>query len=154
MELEGLSGVQRFGAKCMPRPKRLNRGVAVAICTIGLFLELNVSAKSAAGPSRLDVKEDGTAHVQGPVLQNSHRCEVDGVCFLRLSVDGQDVRVIYGAEQHEACPGGFSNKTASDAAWSVKKGALIEASGKHHFTKDARIPSGLHVIAVCDSTGY
>lgn len=136
----------------MPRQKWINRVVATSV--VGLFLGLTVAVKSAALPSRLDVKEDGMAHVQGTVLQNSHRCEVDGVCFLRLSVDGQDVRVIYGAEQDEACPGGFSNKMASDVAWSAKKGDIIEAFGKHHLTKDARIPSGLHVIAVCDSTGY
>lgn len=124
----------------------------MAVCWLDV---LAVSPGRTAGvPSRLEIKADGTAYVTGKLVENSHMCEGDGTCFLRLSVNGQEVRIAYGAEQHEACPNGFRNKVAMDAAWALKKGQRLEALGRHQYFEHPRIPKGQHVIAVCDSAGY
>lgn len=70
--------------------------------------------------------------VNGTVLQNSHRCAVDGICFLELQkMDGTTVQITYGWESLGEGIICHSDKALSDLAWAIKPGQVIEAKGQY-----------------------
>lgn len=70
--------------------------------------------------------------VNGTVLRNSHRCAMDGLCFLELQKpDGTTVQINYGWESLGEGIVCHSDKALSDLAWAVKPGQVVEAKGQY-----------------------
>lgn len=78
------------------------------------------------GTDKLKTNQDGTATVTGIVLENSHRCEVDAQCFLRLRVDDQEVIVIYGPAESEQ----VTNIRDTSGEWKIRKGDHVKSYGR------------------------
>jgi hypothetical protein len=100
----------------------------VAQLSVGCVHEFHnlATATISVGTDKLKIHQDGTATVTGIVLENSHRCEVDARCFLRLRVDNQEVIVVYGPAEGEE----VTNVRDTSAEWKIKKGDHIKSYGR------------------------
>lgn len=83
-------------------------------------------AANPAPSDQLKVNSDGTATVTGTVLENSHACEVDARCFLRLRVADAEVVVVYGPAEGEKAP----HVRDTRQEWNMKIGEHVEAYGR------------------------
>jgi len=88
---------------------------------------------ASAADCSLKVESDGTATVRGEVTRNDQGCARDIACYLQLSCDGRNVRVIYdpGDSPHE-----FTNEDATSVATRMKPGDVIDAHGGYSKFKD------------------
>lgn len=75
---------------------------------------------------QLKADSDGIAKVTGIVLENSHGCEADGACFLRLQVADSEVFVDYSPLHGEE----LRPVRNTDQESKMKKGDRVEAYGK------------------------
>lgn len=83
-------------------------------------------ATTPATFGQLKANSDGTAIVTGMVLENSHSCERDGVCYLRLRVDNTEVGVVYVGAEGEKTP----HVRNTDQDWKIEKGDHVDAYGR------------------------
>lgn len=79
-----------------------------------------------------------TSVLSGTIVRNSHRCQMDGICFLEVQkIDGAVVQIYYGWESLGDGIVCRADQTLSNIAWSLKPGQVIEAKGQ--VAQDRRI---------------
>lgn len=114
---------------------------------IAVFIIVTIFAiaKSSCADS-LKIQDDGTAYVEGKVIEHSSGCEVDGACSLTVQVDGQKVALVY-AEGDVECA---NTQAASWVRWgtNVKKDTVVKAYGAYTKQGDT------YRLAFCDSKDY
>ncbi len=114
---------------------------------IVVLLIVAVSTISASAyADSLKIQDDGTAYVDGKVVEQTSGCEVDGACSIIVQVDGQKVALVY-AEGDVECP---NTQAASWVKWgtNVKKDTVIKAYGAYTKQGDT------YRLAFCDSKDY
>lgn len=114
---------------------------------IALFLIVAVFAIStSAYADTLNILDNGTAYVEGKVIEHTSGCEVDGACSVTVQVDGQKVVLVY-AEGDVECP---NTQAASWVKWgsNVKKDTVIKAYGAYTKQGDT------YRLTFCDSKDY
>lgn len=94
----------------------------------------------------LKVWGDGTAYVQGKVVDYKSGCEVDGVCSVVLEAKGQKVVLVY-AGGDAAC---MNTQAVSWIHWgdNVKNGTVLKAYGAYTKLGDA------YALVFCESKDY
>ncbi len=111
------------------------------------FLIIAVFAISASAiADTLKILDDGTAYVEGKVIEHTSGCEVDGACSITMQVNDQRVVLVY-AEGDVECP---NTQAASWVNWgtNVKKDTVVKAYGAYTKQGDT------YRLAFCDSKDY
>lgn len=112
---------------------------AIAHVIFGSFL-LSVTACAADQPPPTSITVDqNRATVRGVVEQNVKRCDVNGPCYLLLSVDGSELRVYYHQGEAAQCANDESTRTGL----AIVAGDVIEAVGLHSLANRT------HIVDVC-----
>src|SRR5690349_10581455 len=102
--------------------------ILMAVQLVGCFHGFRNLPPAAISESddKFKINQDGTATVTGIVRENSHSCEVDAQCFLRLRVDGHEVIVVYGPAEGEQ----VTNVRDTSGEWKIKKDDHVRAYGR------------------------
>ncbi len=75
-------------------------------------------------------------NIRGVVTENSHKCEVDGICAFHVKTrEGRIIDVIYGRE--EPFPAGCEVKDTK-TAWALKKGQTVDVNVSDKFKETDR----------------
>ncbi len=97
--------------------------------TVVLLIVSVFAIATTAGADILKILDNGTAYVEGKVIDHTSGCEVDGACSIIVQVDGQKVALVY-AEGDVECA---NTQAASWVKWgtNVKKDTVIKAYGAY-----------------------
>jgi hypothetical protein len=108
-----------------------------------LLSAVGVLACAAPAPTGSDtllrVGADGSATVEGRVLENHLGCRRDLACYLRLDRAGEEVRIYYHRGESTPCLDAHAARQAS----AIAPGARVRAVGRYRYA------GGLHLLDVC-----
>jgi len=111
------------------------------------LLALGAAACAACAPrapaTLLRIGPDGTATVEGTVLENNLGCTHDLACFLRLDLDGADLRIDYHRGESPPC----LDRNVARQGVKIAPGTRVRAAGRY------RRAGALHVLDVCMAPG-
>ena len=114
---------------------------------IVIFIIMTVSSISTfACADTLKIWNDGTAYVEGTVIEHTSGCEVDGACSLIVQVNSQKVALVYAEGDFEC----INTQAASWVNWgtNVKSGTIIKAYGAYTKHGDT------YRLVFCNSKDY
>lgn len=93
-----------------------------------------------------EIKNDGTAYVEGRVIEHTAGCEVDGSCSLTVQANNQKVVLIYAQGESEC----KNTQAASWVKWgeNIKIGSMVKAYGAYSKNGD------MYWLVFCDSKDF
>jgi len=114
---------------------------------LAFLLALGVAACAACAPrapaTQLRTGPDGMATVEGTVLENNLGCTHDLACFLRLDLDGAELRIDYHRGEYPPC----LDRNLARQGMKIAPGTRVRAVGRY------RHAGVLHVLDVCTAPG-